>query len=85
MIHDIFTSENPHKQLSFYLASLGYQLNKRYTYHYEGIIAHGIPEALDNDLALRFTTTTHLDYLPSNYIIMRVGLISLGIHRLYIC
>ncbi len=51
---------------------LGYKTNKRYTYKYVGWVAHGVPEALEKDLALKIKAKAHLDYLNTGFIRMTV-------------
>lgn len=64
----------------FILYYLGYKRGKRYTYHYEAIIAHGIPDAFKNDMALVVKATAHLDYLESTAdVVLKVAIDFYGV------
>ena len=52
---------------------VGYQTNRRYSYNYNGWVAHGVAEALEKDLALKITAKAHLDFLNNGDTRMTVG------------
>ena len=56
----------------FFILYLEY-LDKRYTYNYEAIVAHGIPEALKKDMALVIKAKAHFDYFANNDVVLKVA------------
>ena len=58
--------------LLFFILYLEY-LDKRYTYHYEAIVAHGIPEAFKTDMALVIKAKVHFDHFENDDIVLKVA------------